>query len=399
MADVFEYLDWRGDIPFETDPFNEVDNVILSILSYVDLEGVFDPEAGEKILLEEAAGRYFSIHNREEVLARKTVTRMTPFLLEKAAKTRRFGKTIAHDYVNRIDAAAAEQMSAITFDLEDGTVYVAFRGTDSTIAGWKEDFDLAYLPCTSGQEHAAEYLTGISKKTDCPLRVGGHSKGGNLAVFASAFCAQAVRERIIQVFCNDGPGFIKEVVSTAEFQAVIPKVLKLVPEGSLLGLLMHGDFPREVIRSSAKGIMQHDMLTWQMLGTRFVRADGLSNTSQMMEKTLKGWIDDLTPEERKEFVNVIFDAVSQSGANTIAQLNEKPLQNYTEIAKAIFGMDKEKKDTFRKVLSGLGKNGREVFSAKWKELLNGVKTQADEKVKAVLEPQPPKAERRPEPEK
>ena len=365
MATVYDYLDWRGDLDFAADPFQEVDNVLLSLISYVDLEGVM--KEGQTFTLEEAVYRYFQLHTREEIMARDSFVKMTPFLMEKAAATKRFAGTVLHDYVNIIDADAGEQMAAVTFDLADGTSYVAFRGTDSTLVGWKEDFTFSYLSQTSGQKHAADYLTKVGNAWERPLRVGGHSKGGNLAVYASAFCEAQVKERIIEVFSNDGPGFQKEVADTKEMKEISARVHSIVPEESVFGLLLCANYEHSTVRSSALGILQHDAQSWQVLGNHFVRADGLKNASILLDKTLTGWINGIEPQQRRTFVEFLFDALKASGAETFDQLNQSRMKNYGEVLKAAWSMDKKRRDEFAGILSALARNGKNTMAEEMKK--------------------------------
>ncbi len=371
MATVADYLDWRGDIPFSADPFNEVDNVLLSLFAYVDLEGVV--EDGESVSIKEACRRYFTLHTREETASRDSYVRLVPFLMEKAAGTRRYAETVLHHYVNIIDADVDEQMSAMTFDLEDGTGYVSYRGTDGSFVGWREDFNLAWMRQTSGQKHAADYLNRIGELSDRPLRVGGHSKGGNFAVYASAFCDASVRERILEADTNDGPGFIQEVAESKEMEEICPKIRSLVPDESLFGLMMYGIYGHEVIKSSARRVFQHDAQTWQVVGNRFERAEkGLTEASILLDKTLTGWVANVEPKQRKKFVDFIFDVLDTSGADTLAELHQNRIRNFAELIRAAHGMDKERRNQFSEVLSVLAKNGKSVLVSELKKTIDEV---------------------------
>ena len=207
MANILEYLDWRGDLTLSERPFNEVDNLILAEICYLDFSG-FVP-AGfqtQQVTLQAAASAYFAAH--PETNMGVLVPDQIPVLVEHAAKTARFGDIRLLGYVNRIDEETQTQFSALTMLLPDGSAYVAFRGTDDTIVGWKEDFNMAFTPEIPAQKYAAEYLRQVSGTLPFrPLLVGGHSKGGNLAVYASVFCGQEVQKRILAVYNNDGPGF------------------------------------------------------------------------------------------------------------------------------------------------------------------------------------------------
>lgn len=365
-GNVSAYLDWRGDIPFSADPFNEVDNLLLSLFSYVDLEGVME-EDGREMTLEEACRKYFSIHTRKEIMERKSYVKMVPFLMEKASTLKRYAKTRLHDYVNIINADANEQMSAVTFDLADGTSYVAYRGTDGSIVGWREDFNMVWLKETSGQKHAVDYLNQVGAARIRPLRVGGHSKGGNFAVYAAAFCAAPVRERILEVYTNDGPGFIREVAQSPEMSSIQPKIRSIVPDESLFGLLMYEGYGHEVIVSNARGVLQHDAQTWQIVGNHFVHAEGLKGSSVLLDKILTDWIDDVEIDKRRQFVEFVFDVLETPGADTFAKLHQNKMRNLAELLKAAMGMDKERRDEFIGVLSVLFKNSKNTLTEELKK--------------------------------
>lgn len=374
-ATIYDYLDWRGDLLFSMAPFNEVDNVILSLLAYVDYEGVLS--GSERLSLGEAATRYFSLHTREELLARESFVKMTPFLMEKAGATERFSGILLHDYVNILDASAEEQFSAVAFDLGDGTTYIGFRGTDDTLIGWKEDFNIAYLSRTRGQQHAAAYLSETGSRSDRPLRIGGHSKGGNLAMYASAYCEEGVRKRITEIYNNDGPGFLREVAVSQEIKAIRSRIRCLIPNESVFGLLMYGDYDRDVIKSTIQGILQHDALSWQVLGSSFVRADGLAESSLVVEKILREWVEGVDLEQRRQFVQFVFDAIRTSGANTLEELSLGKLRNFSTIIQAAFSMERDRRDAFMKVLSVLLKSGTETLTDEIKKTFSELGRQAE----------------------
>ena len=359
MANLFDYLKWRGDIPLSVDPFGEVDNLVLAELAYTDFEGILDGEAAGGFLpLKEICSRYFSMHTEEEVLARETFVRKAPLLLKPLVESERFGGMQLGWYENRICVGKDEQMAAVACLLPDGTAYIAFRGTDDTIVGWKEDFNLAYMRETTGQKQAAEYLNRF-RSEEMPLRVGGHSKGGNLAVYASAFCDTAVRERITEIWSNDGPGFLKEVTETPQYEAILPLVHSILPEGSLFGLLMHGKFQHHFIKSSGWGLMQHDALTWEVERNRFVKGE-LKDSSMVIDSALSTWIDGLELEERKSFIDTLFSVLTSTGSTTLEELGQNRLKNLGGIVNALVALDKDKKDVLGRVLGALNKSSREA---------------------------------------
>ncbi|MBR0085439.1 MAG: DUF2974 domain-containing protein, partial [Lachnospiraceae bacterium] len=293
MANIYDYLDWRADIPFSTDPFNEVDALVLCELAYVDFSGVLKNK-DEFCSITELHKRFFELHTKEEIMAEDSYVKETPFLLRKMKKSVRFGDVLAGRYVNIVSKEKEEQMSAITFVFDDFD-FISFRGTDDTIVGWKEDFNMSFLPATSGQKAAARYVSETGG--DKPLLIGGHSKGGNFAVYAAAFCSEEVKPRIRKVYTFDGPGFIREVTETREYRELLPKIASIIPEGSVMGLLLEDGYPHKIVGSTAKGIKQHDGQTWEVRRNCFVTAQELTRGSIFADKTLTRWIESFDHEE------------------------------------------------------------------------------------------------------
>ncbi|MBR6916353.1 MAG: DUF2974 domain-containing protein, partial [Clostridia bacterium] len=199
MADVYEYLRWRGDVPFFADPFGEVDAMILSMLAYTELDGIVKNDGVEKPL-RDVRDEYFEVITPDEIRADRDFHPKSPLMLDGMLSGERFGNITLSYYDDETDGERDMQFCAVTYRLSDGSAFVAFRGTDSTLTGWREDFDLSFTGRTEGQKKAALYLDRAGRELGVPLRVGGHSKGGNLAVFASAFCSPDVRRQIMTVF-------------------------------------------------------------------------------------------------------------------------------------------------------------------------------------------------------
>ena len=306
MADLFEYLKWRSDVPFSVAPLNDVDNLVLAELAYSDFSGIV-PSDGRPVPVAEVCERFFQTHDKEEILKSTSFTAKAPLLMENMVTGERFGNMQLCWYVDNLDEERTAQMSAVTYLLDDGSIYVAFRGTDSTLVGWKEDFDIGCLTETRGQELAVSYLDRIAQALDAPIRVGGHSKGGNFAVYAASFCRPEIQNRILGVYSNDGPGFRKEVTERPGYLRILPKVCKIVPDTSMIGMLLTNKAARRVIKSTASGIMQHDALTWQVKANRFVRTERTVD-SLFVEKMMTDWLGRVDVESRRVIVDQIFNA-------------------------------------------------------------------------------------------
>ena len=346
---LFDYLTWRSDVPLSVSPFNPVDSLILSELAYTDFEGVL-PFDGAAVPLSEACEAYFSVHSREEVKARPGYTAPAPFLMDFLLRGARFRETALCFFESLTDYDDPTQFAALTCLLPDGTAFVSFRGTDGTVLGWKEDLILSYRSRTKGQLLAAEYLDRAAAATDRPLLIGGHSKGGNLAIYAAAFCSPETQNRIRQVYSNDGPGFRDELRGEASYLAVMPKCLSIIPDTSVIGLLLTNDCPRIVVESSAAGMVQHDGFTWQTGPTGFLPAE-LSRRGEYAEKTISAWVSRQDDETLRSMVDSLFQVLEAPGADSFHVLKSKKIRTAELMMAAARGLPKEKQKEF---LSSMG---------------------------------------------
>ena len=315
MGNIIDYIKWRGDIAMADSPFNEIDNLILSMLVYVDFE---------KIRSEIRCGNRMRISNGLEILLHegyrsKCLLEITPEFLETIRKSSRFGDIYISDYRDVSDKKRNCQFAAIKYALEDGTAYLAFRGTDRTIVGWRENFMMSFQE-TEAQLEAAAYIQDVMGKEEIRYRVGGHSKGGNLAVYASAKCEAGLQSRILKIYDNDGPGFSQEVLDSRLFEPVRDRICRIVPEYSVIGMLFELDVPFQVVKSSAKGINQHNAFSWQAEGMKFLTCKEIDRQAQYLNTVLDAWIEKEDMEHRKIFVKQIFDAMEMSGAKEIGEV-------------------------------------------------------------------------------
>lgn len=333
---ILDYVDFRGDILFSERPLNEVDNLIFSELSYLELADVFGDNSDTEFTISELCQIYASLRDSMDY----------PFsdpwpLLEKCAGSDRFGKVKVKYFVNEASKDLHSQFAAVTFIYGDKELYIAFRGTDGNIEGWREGFSFSYLEETEGQRRAVEYLDYAALREQGNIIVGGHSKGGNFAEYAAAFCDRSVRDRITMVYSNDGPGFIDAVLGSDEYKAILPKTLKIIPEGSIVGSMLSGDETLKVIRGTTGGLIQHDPFYWSVKGTSFETSER-KGSAYFMEKTLSRWIDDMEGGERQEFTDAVFETLDDSGISSLADLHKKSLSSVIAIHKAKKRIDPDK---------------------------------------------------------
>ena len=323
MANIMDYLDWRGDLPLTVSPFNEVDGLILAELSFINFEGIVPPpELGRGVPLRDAAGTYFARHNGQEIDMGVLVPGRIPDLMCRMAHSVRFGGMLLNGYCELMDDAREQQFAALTVELGDGSIYLSYRGTDDTIVGWKEDLNMGYLEVIPSQTRALEYLGRMTRQyPDAKLRIGGHSKGGNLSVYAAVKAPAAVQDRIVQVYNNDGPGFAKPLVGTPEHTRVADRILTVVPQSSVVGQLLEHEQNVEIVRSDAEGMLQHDGFSWQVVGDHFIHLDGFSREGKVIDETLESWEGSLSPKQREAFADALYTVLTASGAKTLSELN------------------------------------------------------------------------------
>ena len=351
--DMTDYIAWRGDLSFEASPFNDVDNLIFSELAYVDMDGIAPAALFSGITVKDVYSAYRLAKHDQSYLIND------PYgALKSAAASKRFGDVKIGKYVNTIDPERQIQFSAVTFFPGDGTAFVAFRGTDNTLVGWREDFNMTYLAKTAGQDEAANYLSEVIAGCGMPVRVGGHSKGGNFAVYAAAFCKPELREKILRVYSNDGPGFNASLSSKPEYVSILDRITKIVPDNSIFGMLLTAKEKLTVVKSSEKGFQQHNPYTWEVLGASFVKAE---MNSGLVEDTVKNWTDSLTPEQCRVFSEAVFGALESAGVDTLHELNSSKLTCYRAIARSLIKSDKTLYKGFTDVIKALAASGREVI--------------------------------------
>lgn len=347
MANLMDYLDWRGDLTLGQSPFNEVDNLILAELSFVDFSGIVPaPGEGESVPLAEAAESFFARFPEGEAIDMGVlVPAAIPEMLKKMAASRRFGEMGLNCFTDHLDVGRGEQFAALTIETGDGLVYLSFRGTDDTLAGWKEDFELACMPEVPAQKKALDYVRGVAGQYPRRrLRLGGHSKGGNLAVYAGVFCPASVQRRIEAVWSNDGPGFHEDLLDLPEHRRLVERIYSIVPKSSVVGMLLEHEEDYAVVDSDQLGFMQHDGFSWQVMGDRFVTLRQVTRQARLSDMALREWVHGMPVERREKFVSALFDVLSASGAVTLKDLKADSFKAAGAMVRAMKDLDKETRD-------------------------------------------------------
>ena len=368
MGNIMDYISWRGDLSFEQAQFNEVDNLILACFSYVNLDGISAVTKQKGIGLKKLTKEFMKLHTMKELEAHKSFIRLAPFMMMEMAKSVRFGKCVVRNYVNDIVTEAEQQFAAMEIVLEDGTSYVSFRGTDDTIIGWKEDFNLS-TGVVPAQKRAIEYLQKISEHTDGMLRVGGHSKGGNLAIYGSVMCKSA-HEKILEIYSNDGPGFSREFQELPEMKEMMPKIIRIIPEYSIIGTLLEHEKEPVIVASSSKGLLQHDGFSWEVQGPALVRRDSLNKTALRFIEILHKWIDGMDTEQKRLLIEDLFATLQASGYENLSEVQSGGLKSLAAMVKRVEKFAPESRGMMQELLTAICGGWLEQLQADTKDKLS-----------------------------
>lgn len=322
LSDVFDYLKWRGDLSFLESPVNEIDSLIFCAFSYLDLKGIL--EYHELVTMKELYVRYKQIE--ENTIFKRNQNRLFQFLSE----SNRFKEIVVARYFNIVDEEKEMQIAGMTFILPNETLFVTFKGTDGTLTGWKENFNMSYMEVIPAEKKAVSYLNEILHSTKKRVYVGGHSKGGNLAMYASVFCEND--DRVIRVYNHDGPGFRKEIVETELYKKRKEKMITFIPKASIVGNILNQDTKTFIIKSKQLGFLQHDLYSWLVENNHFVYTSELSKEAKNVSQMLNDAIDKIPEKEKEQVISLVYDFLESWNIEDIKKIIEQPL-----LLKQIYG--------------------------------------------------------------
>lgn len=364
MTNIHDYLRWRGDLTVAQTPFNEVDALILAKLVYIPFEMIELRRGSAPVTVGEAAAA---------LLARSDLAQRVHFeddidLLRELASSARFCDMRLSNYIDRIDEESQTQFAAITVQIADRLRYISYRGTDATLVGWKENFNMTFTFPVPAQKSALDYLEQTAAAEKGHFILGGHSKGGNLAMYAAAMAKPAVQCRINTVYNFDGPGFDEKMLDTPGYERVCDRMRTFVPQSSIVGLLLAHEEQYTIVKSAEKtGVMQHDISSWEVERDHLVYLDQVTNASKFIDRTLKGWAADVDVERREKFFDALYEIISKTNARTLHDLDDNWLESAAVILSSYGSLDEETKKVITNTLSLLIKNVRENLGPLLKE--------------------------------
>lgn len=374
---ILEYVKESCNKSFYEEPLNDVDSLALCQFAYLKFDGIV-PVVGSNlpsVTMEEVANHA----DYEKLFADVRYEKDNRALFEGMYKSRRFHNLKMNCYINIIEKEWETQFSAITFILEDGTPFVAFRGTDETIVGWKEDFNMAFLSPVPGQAYSVKYLNTVTGQFGDKFYIGGHSKGGNLAVYSAMNCAPSVKERIIKIYSMDGPGFRPEVLETLDFKSIEDREVKILPHSSLVGMLFGNEKDYRVVESKTYGLAQHNPYTWIVEDGKFEEVPKLYAKSIRGANTINEWLLSLDETQLKTFSDTFYTVLTASDADNLIQLTADWKKSANGIIGAIHDVDPKTEEILKEIVKALF----EIMRTRMKHFISKGLEQAEDTVKEV----------------
>ncbi|MCM1154261.1 MAG: DUF2974 domain-containing protein [Roseburia sp.] len=365
MGTILDYIRMYGGYTFAEKPLNEVDSLIFSQFAYLKFDNLV-PDIKEE---EQAVDMQSILHHKDydSLYADERYREKNTALFQAMADSKRFGTLKLSNYVNQIELERETQFSAITIQMGDGRFYVAYRGTDETIVGWKEDLNLAFSDPVPGQLMSVEYLNHTAKKIARPFYVGGHSKGGNLAVYAAMNCKKEIQDKIESIFNHDGPGFRPEVKQGGGYDRIEARIRKTIPHSSLVGMIFYSEGNYRVVESRYLGLAQHDPYSWLVEKDDFRTARQVYSSQMVMDTALNKWILSLDQEQIHIFVDTLYDVIKASEADNLIDFTANWKRSIQGIMAAVKNVDPETMKTMNNIMKALFEEYRLHLEQVWRK--------------------------------
>ena len=366
MGIIFDYLDQVAYDSIYDTPFNELDMLMLTEITYLPFDQIVSDQMSP-----DCTCRLFEVAEKVPQDLSMLVTKNRLKLLEKVASSTRFKNIKLMGYVNDIDSDVQKQFAAMIFKIKPDSYVLTFRGTDDSIIGWKEDFHMTYMDQVPAQKTAVNYLRKAMDALPGQFILTGHSKGGNLASYAASQIEPEYQERIQSIYSYDAPGLNHSVITSQGYQTISDKIKRYIPQGSIVGMMLETPKQAQIVKSTAiGGLAQHDTFTWQISGQTFVLLDNLNPESLQVDKTLKNWVDSVSDDELKDFFDLFFGLILDAGISSINDLTK--LENFNKIL-AVFENANALTDEERDMLTRLAKLLVDMRYQSWKDDMNLLK--------------------------
>ena len=325
---IFRYIDKYGNLTFKEKPLNDIDKLIFALLSYVKYDGAISTNSFDRRTIKDIADKFFEDKTRTDIKTNITAIRTAIKVLDKIKDKERFKNLKMFNDVYMGDDN--KQFSAVCIEINPKLIYVSFEGTDELMSGWEEDGALSYKFPIPSQSHAIRYLNFHFTLRDCKIIVGGHSKGGNLALVSSMYANFIVKNKIIEVWNFDGPGLRNKQFFTNRFNEITRKYHFVIPNTSVVGLLLRNNGNHVVVKSNALPFFSHNAATWQVGEDTFVTTE-LSAFSKIVDEGVTKWLQKYSAEEREEYFKCFFNVFDKNNIESLLDI----MKNYKLVVSII----------------------------------------------------------------
>lgn len=362
MANIVDYAKLNCDLTFKEQALSIEDALVLCELSYLKFDGLLEPMSKEPVSIKELASK----DNSRNMFSDPKYGKDYEKLFNAALASKRFGDIAFSFYINKIEVENETQFAAVTYTLPTGDLFLAFRGTDESIVGWQEDFMLALDRPHAGRSLSVDYVNEVAANTVGRLYTGGHSKGGNHAVFSSMNADPSAKERIINVFSFDGPGFRPEVIKEYHGEDMVDRMVSVIPQSSLVGLLLDTGKDSIVVNSHAVGVMQHNPYYWVIKNGRFVRTE-ISEQHKLLISTFNEWLFSLDEAHLERFVKLFCEVLDATEASTTRELTGQIFKSAGNVIKKAKDIDEDTKEFLQGLIRSYFEIAKDLVKTEVKE--------------------------------
>ena len=368
MGNLITYVQQYGAQTFEDKSLTDIDVLVLTEIAYLPFDEIVPKsfDVTEAISLNQLGKEFEKIKEKEHENNPFMITSERIELLEVVSKSQRYKDIKVFGFMNDIDDELTKQFAAVCYQWEEESRWIIFRGTDESLTGWKEDFMMTYSDLIPAQTDAIEYLRKQAELFSGSLNISGHSKGGNLSLYASAMQEETVQDRIKQIYCWDAPGVHRSILGTEGYQRVVSKAKRYIPQDSIVGLMLESQVPYHIIESQGSGISQHSALMWNIEENHFVELTELTKNSQLTDQTFKQWTEVVSDEDLKLFFDTFFDLIFEMGVETVNDVYYNFRMYMQKFFEKAYQMNPEKREVLLRV-------GHLLFQIRyeiWKENLS-----------------------------
>lgn len=368
MGNLITYVQQYEAQTFQEKLVTDIDILVLTEIAYLPFDEIVSSSFEEKtaISLNQLGKEFETIKEKEHKNNPFMITKERIQLLDVVSKSLRFKDVKVFGFMNDIDDELTKQFAAVCYQWEEESRWIIFRGTDESLTGWKEDFMMTYSDLIPAQIDAIEYLRKQAEFFSGSLNISGHSKGGNLSLYASAMQEEDIQHRIQQIYCWDAPGVHRSILNTEGYQRVVSKAKRYIPQDSIVGLMLESQVPYHIIESQGSGISQHSALMWNIEDDHFVELTELTRNSQLTDQTFKQWTEVVSDEDLKLFFDTFFELIFEMGVETVNDVYYNFRMYMRQFFEKAYQMDTEKREILLRV-------GRLLFQIRyeiWKDTLS-----------------------------